>query len=309
MKYEKSALTVNEQVKLLKSRGLIVDDQENAESALLAISYYRLSAYFVPFETRRGEIHEFSRGTRFEEIVELYTFDHKLRILIFDALERIETAFRTQLVYQNSLEQGGWWYEDATLFYNPHSHTHFLEELDRTVSHSKEAFILHYSSRYREPARPPAWIALEVASLGQLSKLFRNLRPSDAKTQIAAFFGVGIPVLESWMECLTNIRNTCAHHARLWNKTLVLKPMMPRRTLVPISVPIINLDSTDRIYSALIVMQYCLRKIDTLASFPKRLAGLLHEYPQVNCKAMGMPADWYRNPLWMPPSGETKRQA
>jgi len=309
MKYEKLALTVEDQVKLLISRGLIVDDPENAEAALLAISYYRLSAYFVPFETKRGEVHEFYRGTRFEDIVEFYTFDHKLRVLVFDALERIETAFRTQIVYQNSLALGGWWYEDAMLFYSPGAQAHFLEEMDRTVGHSKEAFILHYNSRYSEPARPPAWIALEVASLGQLSKLFRNLRPSGAKTKIASFFGVGIPVLESWMECLTNIRNTCAHHARLWNKTLVIKPMKPNRTPARIPAPIRNLDSTESIYSALIVMQYCLRKIDTLGSFPKRLTDLLHEYPKVNCIEMGMPADWNSHPFWMPRLDKTNRQA
>jgi abortive infection bacteriophage resistance protein len=234
MKYEKAPLPVDAQIDRLVSRGLLVEDRARAEASLLAISYYRLSGYFVPFERRRGEVHEFRPGTRFEDIVDLYTFDHKLRILVFDALERIETAFRTQLIYRLSLAHGGWWFENEALFYNPESRAHFLEELDREVNRSKEIFIRHYHERYGNPPRPPAWISFEVVSLGQLSKLFRNLRPSDAKKQVAAYFGVGAPVLESWLECLTNIRNTCAHHARLWNKTLVTRPKMPKLPAFPI---------------------------------------------------------------------------
>jgi abortive infection bacteriophage resistance protein len=298
MKYEKRALTVPEQLDQLIARGLCVSDRLKAESSLLAISYYRLSGYFVPFEMERGSIHRFRPTASFDGVVDLYTFDHKLRMLVFDALERIETAFRTQLIYRCSLDHGGWWFEDPTLFYNSSALNGFLEELDFEVEHSKEIFIRHYRETYGDPLRPPAWIAFEVASLGQLSKVFTNLRPSPAKKRIAAYFGLGIPILESWLECLTFVRNTCAHHARLWNRSLVKTPKRPELPAFPIPIDKAFGPGPARFYTLLVVIHYCLRRIGTLGSFPKRVAALLSEYPAIDSTAMGIPDTWLENPFW-----------
>ena len=298
MKYEKGALSISDQIQRLADRGLIIDSRAEAETALSAISYYRLSAYCLPYESMGGKVHEFISGTTLREIVDLYTFDHKLRMIFFDALERVETAFRTQLIYQYSMDHGGWWFEERGLFRQGTSLQEFLDELDKQVQRSKEVFTRHYLETYGDPPRPPAWIAFEVASLGQLSRLYTNLRPNPAKKRIAAYFGVGIPVLESWMGCLTFIRNTCAHHARIWNKTLVTRPMMPTLPLYPIPILDPALRSGERLFAGMILVQYCLKRIGTLSSFPRRILELIQAYPRIELAKMGFPQDWHKNQYW-----------
>jgi len=298
MKYAKRALSVSEQLDLLVGRGLSVADRAKAEASLRAISYYRLSAYFIPYEIQRGATHKFKEGSSFDDIVDLYTFDHKLRILIFDALERIETAFRTQLIYHCSRDRGGWWFEDTTLFYSQDAHIGFLAELDAELSNSKEVFIRHYQEQYGDPPRPPAWISFEVASLGQLSRLFGNIRPIEPKKLIASYFGLGVPVLESWLECISFVRNTCAHHARLWNRTLVKIPKKPELPAFPIPYESGFGRSSARVFTSLVIINYCLKRIGTLGTFANRINDLLSEYPSVDRAAMGIPDGWISNPFW-----------
>ena len=91
--YQKPALSFQEQLDQLKSRGLIVDDESLATSQLSSISYYRLSAYWYPFRLRNDQGHvgdDFIAGTSFSDVVELYEFDRQLRLLVIDALERVE---------------------------------------------------------------------------------------------------------------------------------------------------------------------------------------------------------------------------
>jgi abortive infection bacteriophage resistance protein len=298
MKYEKKALPIQDQISLLESRGLLIPDKNRAEIFLQAVSYYRLSAYAVPFECERGRNHRFVNGSSFEDLVSVYLFDHRLRMLVFDALERVETAFRTRFIHECSMTFGGWWFEVQEHFYDKSALAGFLQELDREVQHSREAFIRHYHEHYGEPVRPPAWISMEVASLGQLSKLFRNMRPNDAKKRIAAGFGVGIRVLESWLECLTYVRNTCAHHARLWNKNLTKRPMKPA---VPLHAWPAWLDpdpDQNRVYPILAILWYCLKRLDTYRDFPLRIQRLLDASPLVDPASMGMPRDWASDSFW-----------
>ena len=98
--FNKPPLPVEEQVKLLQSRGLIVPDSQRASRYLLSIGYYRFSAYCIPFEYCRGEIHQFNANVNFDDVLELYIFDRKLRCLFWEALERVEIHSRTQWVYE-----------------------------------------------------------------------------------------------------------------------------------------------------------------------------------------------------------------
>ena len=108
VKYNKPALTFSQQVDLLIARGLVVNNKKRVEKTLANISYYRLSAYMLPFkECQNGVvIDRFVPDTTWEMVYDLYKFDRKLRLLLFDAIERIEIAIRTQIVNQLSLKYG-----------------------------------------------------------------------------------------------------------------------------------------------------------------------------------------------------------
>ena len=101
--YTKPALTYDKQIELLESRGLQITDKARAKRHLSNVSYYRLSAYMLPFKEmdENGVVKDkFLPNTTWDNVYDLYKFDRKLRLLVFDAIERIEIALRTQIIYQ-----------------------------------------------------------------------------------------------------------------------------------------------------------------------------------------------------------------
>lgn len=119
--YNKAPLTYTEQIELLKSRGLIFSDERRAQRHLANISYYRLSAYMLPYKQSENGIilDTFRDGITWEMIYNLYVFDRKLRILVFDAIERLEIAIRTQIIYQLSHKYGSHWQDRQDIFNPP----------------------------------------------------------------------------------------------------------------------------------------------------------------------------------------------
>ena len=290
-KYDKPPLAVGDQIERLKGRGLVIGDPSRAKSLLDAISYYRLSGYALPFEIREGTEQRFRDGTKFEDIVALYTFD---------AIAHIETAFRTQITNHLSLEFGGWWYEDTERFYKPDNQARFLEEFDREISRSKETFIEHYREKYGNPTRPPAWISFEIVTLGQLSRLYKNLRPCNPKARVADYFGLGIPVLENWMESISVLRNACAHHSRVSNRQLAVQPIYPkrRRSGFPSTI-VVSDDDRAKVYASLCLLRYLLDQIGTMNRFPLQVRSLLSEYSRTDLSEMGFPANWEAEAVWI----------
>ena len=119
VRYTKPALTFEEQIALLKSRGLVIDDEQRATRHLSNVSYYRMSAYMLSFKKLDADeivLDEFEEGTTWDNVYDLYKFDRKLRLLIFDAIERIEIALRTQVIYQLSHKYGSHWQNKKNIF-------------------------------------------------------------------------------------------------------------------------------------------------------------------------------------------------
>jgi len=222
--YTKPPLNFSSQIDLLISRGLIVNDRQTAERFLRQISYYRFSAYCLPFEVAR---HKFKSDVTFEQIQQLYEFDRRLRFLIDEALEVIEIALRTVVAYNLSHKFGPFMHEDATKFYEESSHSEWINKLHEEIEHSRETFITHYKTKYEGFPKIPIWMAVEIMSFSSLSKLIHNLLRKD-QIEIAKHFGLHSKVLSSWLHTFTYVRNICAHHARLWNRELAIAMVIPR---------------------------------------------------------------------------------
>lgn len=119
VRYTKPALTFEEQIALLKSRGLVIDDEQRVTRHLSNVSYYRMSACMLSFKKLDADenvLDEFEEGTTWDNVYDLYKFDRKLRLLIFDAIERIEIALRTQVIYQLSHKYGSHWQNEKNIF-------------------------------------------------------------------------------------------------------------------------------------------------------------------------------------------------
>lgn len=102
MDYTKQAVSIPDQIALLRERGLVIGDEAAAIRHLSTISYYRLAGYLLPLQSDK-HLHVYKPGSRFETALELYRFDQKLRVLAFDVIERIEVSIRTQLIYVMSM--------------------------------------------------------------------------------------------------------------------------------------------------------------------------------------------------------------
>lgn len=181
MEYNKLPILITEQVEKLKNRGLKFENEIKSQSYLSNISYYRLRAYTYPFQDNLKINQPFNVDVSFEQIIDLYVFDRKLRFLIFDAIEKIEIALRTQIIYNFSLSYGSHWHLKPELYRDQTRFTTHLESLRKEIGRSNETFIEHYKNKYTNPTEPPCWMSLEVSSMGLLSKIFQNLKKGSEK--------------------------------------------------------------------------------------------------------------------------------
>ena len=112
-------------------------------------------------------------------------------------------------------------------FNNTAQHAKTLQSITDEYHRSDEQFVRSFKRKYSDPL-PPSWMTLEVTSFGTMSILYQYLKPGIPKRDVAAVFGVSDTVFASWLHTLVYVRNICAHHARLWNRTLGVRPLMPR---------------------------------------------------------------------------------
>ena len=297
MRYMKQPASLEEQIDLLKRRGLMIDDEAEAFAVLERVSYFRLASYWRVMEEDKA-LHVFKPNSHFSNVLTLYRFDSELKSLVFNSIQRIEIAVRTRMIQQFSMKYGSFWFMDKRLFASEDIFRKNLVILRNAVERSIEDFVLEHFQRYDEPDMPPVWKSLELATLGILSRMYSNFADNALKKQVARSFTIPQhEFMRNWLENLTIIRNVCAHHARLWNRSFVVRPSMPHHLQLPwitdYSFPII------RLYPQLCCIAYWLRAIDPQSTFVADLKALLVKYPTVDPAAMGFPKGWLQEPLWL----------
>ncbi|WP_291942327.1 Abi family protein [Limnohabitans sp.] len=210
MGFAKPALTNLQQIELLRRRGMHMADAERAQQCLQHINYYRLRAYWLPFESTQvqanGE-HRFLPGSDFDDVVAVYNFDRELRILILDAIERLEISLRTRLANELSLRHGPFVHEDASHFARGHVWQQSLQELQKEYQRSRETFAEHYRRQYPYLTSPPLWVACELMTLGHLSRWLQNMASPKERQAVATAYGLDEKVLVSFAHHLTVVRN------------------------------------------------------------------------------------------------------
>ncbi len=286
-------LYFNEQIALLKSKGLAFANEDKALHILQNVSYFRMKSYLMPLMEDKIN-HTFKEGATFEQAFELYKFDDCLRKLVMAELEKIEISVRTQMAYKLADEIGIYWFSDNNNFIDQSKHAIVMTNLKSEFARSDDEQILRFKEMYSDPF-PPAWITLEISSFGTLSMLYKLLKPSNVKRSVANFYGISDKVFESWLHSIVYVRNICAHHSRLWNKSLRIKPLYPRKTEYAFLSPSVR---HDRAYYVLSIIQYLLKIVNPKTTFPVKLKNLLNDFPSVDIAAMGFSNDWFKEELW-----------
>lgn len=307
MIYTKKPLTVDEQIDRLEQRGLNFSNRNLAKKYLQNISYYRLRAYTYPFQVNDPDAdHEFLEDNiDFSDIIDLYVFDRRLRSLVFNELEKIEVAIRTQLslVYSNKSQDPFWYLEKG--WFSHASQIDFenlIDDVTDDVNRSNEDFIKHYKTKYDSPEMPPTWMALEVVSFGTLSRMYKILDKSPEKKQIALAFGVGNEdVFANWLHAFSNLRNCCAHHSRIWNRRFIVNLKLAYNTSQPfLTRDGLNIIKQNKLFAILSALKYVVDIISPRNSFKQNLMVMLNDHHRLlKLKEMGFPKDWQNQPVWM----------
>jgi abortive infection bacteriophage resistance protein len=317
MAYAKPYLPISDQLALIKGRGMLISDDALGHSYLNRIGYYRLSGYWYPYRESSGSGaslvvgDKFRAGTKFSEVVELYVFDKKLRLLMMDLIERIEIALRVQITLELG-KLGPQAHRDPTVlhpnFQRPSAsgsseshHQKWLRLHDDAFARSKEEFAKHFKRKYAGE-NPPIWIAAELWDFGAMSVLYSGMR-KDAQTAVAQLFGVpSFQVMETWLRALNVTRNICAHHSRLWNKPIAVAPKWPSPSDCPDLGHIAHdTHARTRLYGIACICAYLLRTINPNSTWVGRFKSHAASFPQssiVKIGSAGFPVDWDKANIW-----------
>ena len=283
-------------IPLLKNRGLSIPDEQRAVSYLTHIGYFRLSAYFYPLLKEPKTDRIFKTGATFDMALDMYRFDRKLRILLFNEIEKIEVAVRSAM--SNWISDGlgdVFWMTQAKHFNNRSFFAKRLDIIQSELEKSDEDFIIDFKNNYSNPY-PPAWMIAEIIPFGVLCKTFNDLKYKSIKKKIANYFALSLPVFSSWTISLVSLRNLCGHHNRTWNKEIPISSHNLNHPMYPWINPAIT--DMKRIYFRICIIKYLLFTVSPKNTFTQKLKALLAEYPTIDIKAMGFPANWHTEPLW-----------
>jgi abortive infection bacteriophage resistance protein len=290
--------TITEQITLLQSRNMTFKDLPNAPHFLSNISYYRLKGYWWEMQDNQVN-HHFRNGSVFEDVIDLYNFDRHFRLIVFNAIERIEIALRTKLIYHFSLSHGAEWYLNPSLFDKQKEFALFVSKIYSDMGRSSEEFIVkHFENHPTE--HPESWKGLEVLTLGTLSKLYQNIKHQmPQKSQIANEFGLNNQkYLASWLLTITLIRNIIAHHGRLWNRVVINKYDWPPSTNKPLLSYIPNNVQRRKIFPILSAIIYLNNEVSPKHHIKSELLQLFQNFPNIQLGRMGFPVNWRNEPIW-----------
>lgn len=247
--------------------------------------------------------------------MDTYSFDRELRLLVFDCIERIEVAIRTQFIYCMATHyNNSHWQDDKQIFIKPFYNkignlVDPFSDFQSIISKAKtrrrpEIFIKHYTDQYNKPSNPPSWMCFELLTIGELSHIYRGLKYKNDKKRIAQQFDLHNKVFTSWLHSLTYVRNICVHHSRLWNKDLAVEPT---RLLKPVGDWVgkdFN-NNNKRTFYFLCLLKYFLARVNPNNHLKEKLKGLFDKYKNIPIKYMGIPSDgkgnlldWQEEPLW-----------
>jgi len=291
--YAKEPLSFEKQADRLIQRGLMAKRSELIRR-LEAVSYYRLSGYLYPF--REANSDAFKAGTTLELVWNRYCFDRRLRVLILDAIERVEVSLRTKVVYYFSHKYGPFGYLDEANLpkLKVNEYLEWRTGLYEETKRSKEVFRQHFFKKYTAHQNLPLWMAAELMTMGSLLTFFRGVEPG-LKRKVGEVYGLVDEVIFSWLRSLNGARNTCAHHARFWNRELGYPPQLPKND------PDWQGDHKppqNRCGIILLICRHMLQRTSPTSRWHQRVEALFDEYPEIPTTLMGLPSDWKQHPVW-----------
>lgn len=278
---EKAPATINEQIKILKQRGCVFEDEAKAREILKYINYYRLSNYFEPFSVSK---HKYEEGTSFNKIMRVYEMDRKLRSILLAALEEVEISLRAVISNYHALKYGALGYLNPSSFGVQHNHQSFTSRINNIVeSNSDRDFVKHYNAKYG--GKFPLWVMAELFSFGTLAFFFKDMQNVDKKALAGEYYNCSSSELDNWIFCLNELRNYCAHFNRLYATVF---PVMPK---TPHDFPV---ELKPDVFGYIIIMKQIFHnKANWNERVSRPISRLINKNAgDIRLSDMGFPEDW-----------------
>lgn len=296
--FTKNPKTPDEHIALLRNRGLVIKDESGARHYLKFIGYYRLTGYMLAFQRcdRTDDHHTFAPSTTFEQVLDTYTFDRKLRLLVMDAIERIELGIKSVMINEMCIPYGAHWYMNKSHFLNHFDYSGFIANIQKDTDYGRpfdkvrNISLQHYYQTYDTPPMPPLWMVFEAASFGTVSTMYNFLAHTDQK-RIADQISLPVPVLKSWLHATSILRNLCAHHARIWNRVFTFKPVVMKAHAA-------DFTPNTLFYAQAAMLHLMLRRISPDTTWAEKLKKLFDEYSDIDKNKMGFKDGWETREIW-----------
>jgi len=294
VKFAKPVLSLEEQADLIIGRGLNAD-REHLIKCLRTVGYYRLCGYWHHLKQPNDS---FLPGSDFEPVWVAYNFDRRLRLVVMDAIEHVEIAIRCEVYTQIVLRFGPFGHLDPANFPHakPGQHEEMISRLRNEALRSKEIFVQHFKAKYDEFPDLPLWAAAQISTFGIVLTMLNTSGP-EIRPLIAKQYKLQDTLFSSWLLTLNSTRNICAHHARLWNRELGLKPKVPDPKNAPDWHGPLG-PKNNRIFFVLTMLRLLLRAIAPHSDWRQRVFDLFDAFPTIPLDPMGMHPRWRDHPLW-----------
>ena len=301
---EKSFRSLDEQVEILRSKGLIIEDEELTKQILLRENYFFINGYRVLLMNSYAD-KSFIIGATFRELYSIFLFDRYMRNILFKNLMIIENQLKSIISYQLSKKYG---YRDKD-YLNPKNFTSdktksrrvkdVIEKMKRQIriNGANHMATMHYINNY---GYIPLWVLVKVLSFGIVCELFSILKQED-KISVADMFSVNTDYLESFLPILSNYRNLCAHEDIVYEhrteKSIVNTPMHERLHIPQMDNEYIY--GKNDIFSVIIILKYLLREDEFRLMMKEieyeieKLSGIVNSIPiEKILDRMGIPTNY-----------------
>ncbi|WP_317316506.1 Abi family protein [Peptostreptococcus russellii] len=297
----KKATTFEEQIGILKSRGLIVEDFNDAKLFIQNINYYRFTAYLIKYKEKDNS---YKPGIKFNDIKNIYFFDQELRHLVVSALEIVELSFRTYIAYTIAHLCGPLGYLESNNFIDSKEiEKEFLKDYEKEIKrkHDKimndiytsiddnknKLFIRHHNKKYN--GEIPIWMLVEVISFGTISRIYKLLTTDQQMFINKNLCSTSRILLKSWVGSLNKLRNECAHYGRLYGVTLPKIKIANKYKDNKVSI----YDDT-KLFAYILAIKDLIYSKDMWRSFVSSLHTLLDKHSgTINLYEIGFPEDWF----------------
>ena len=276
----KKATTIDEQINLLKSRNLIISDENRAKKILSSINYYNFTGYLFTYKSNDGKY----QNITFDDAYRIYLCDKRIRSIILYVIEIIEHNLKTKISYNMAHMLGELSYTDAANFTNAQEHGKLMNNFNQAVQRNKKVlFVKHHLRKYKGSF--PVWVAIELFTFGMVWNCFKYLQ-TPIRKKIASDFGTGAVYLESWIECVSYLRNMCAHYMRLYRLNIQKTPKQSKLHG--------TFTASNRVYDILYVMRFLMPSNDEWANYIiPELSAIFTQYSDVVSPSdYGFPSDW-----------------